>query len=433
MKEAYAVRRTVPPSAEIQTNIDKLLGSTLVDDPQKMLSELARLGARLIIQRAVEEEFDSWLGRARYERRPGGPPGKRNGFRPRRLQTAEGELRIEIPQVRETAEPFVSKLFRRGYTKRLLRTDPLKAMIVGAFVRGLSVRDVESLCEEAGLGRTSKSTVARICAELHERFQAFCRRDLYEVKLVVLFLDAIYLAVRPSGPKEGVMCAWGFTENGERALVCVRLGAREAKDDWLELGRDLTARGLAAPRLIVADGAPGLTLAIEELWPRADRQHCAVHRLRNLQAKLPKSEHDRVRRAYWKALNEGTGVKDGKLRLQILISELEHAGYESAAHCLAEDLDALVVALRYPLRHRNRWRSTNLLERSLGEVRRRTKVIGRFPGETSCITLVWAVLDLFFSHASNGATFTDLDRQHLYRIKYQAADGSTADEEVTAA
>jgi transposase-like protein len=440
MKEAYAVRRTVPPSAEIQANIDKLLSSKLVEDLQKMLSELARLGAKLIIQRAVEEEFDTWLGRARYERRPERQrglrnygDGYRNGFRTRSVHTAEGELRIEIPQAREAAKPFVSKLFRRGHTKRLLRTDPLKAMVVGAFVRGLSVRDVESLCEEAGLGRTSKSTVARICSELHERFAQFCRRDLYEVKLVVLFLDAIYLPVRPSGPKEGVMCAWGFTEDGARALVSVRLGAREAKEDWLELGRDLRSRGLAAPRLIVADGAPGLTLAIEELWPRADRQHCAVHRLRNLLAKLPKSEHDRIRFNYWSALSEATGVKDGKLRLQVLISELEHRGYDAAARCLADDLDALVVHLRYPLRHRERWRSTNLLERSLGEVKRRTKVIGRFPGETSCLTLVWAVLDLFFSHASNGATFTDVDRQHLYRIKYQQADPDILDEEVPAA
>ncbi|MBV8990417.1 MAG: transposase [Solirubrobacterales bacterium] len=77
--------------------------------------------------------------------------------------------------------------------------------------------------------------------------------------------------------------------------------------------------------------------------------------------------------------------------------------------------------------------ATNLLERSLGEVRRRTKVMGRFPGESSCLSLVWAVLDLFFSHASNGATFTDVDRQHLYRIKYQQADPDTLDEEVTAA
>lgn len=249
----------------------------------------------------------------------------------------------------------------------------------------------------------------------------------------MLFLDAIYLPVRPSGPKEGVICAWGITETGARALVSVRLGMRETKEDWLELGRDLTRRGLPAPRLVVADGAAGLPSAVEEIWPCADRQHCPVHRLRNLQAKLPKSEHDRIRFNYWSALTDATSVKDGKLRFGVLISELEHAGYESAARCLADDLDALLVHLRYPLRHRERWRSTNLLERSLGEVRRRTKVMGRFPGETSCLSLVWAVLDLFFSHASNGATFTDVDRQHLYRIKYRQADPDTIDEEVTAA
>jgi transposase-like protein len=433
LKEAYAVKRTVPPSAEIQANIDKLLSGRVVEDPQKMLSELARLGARLIIQRAVEDEFDEWLGRARYERRPQAGPARRNGFRPRSVQSGEGELVVEIPQVREAAEPFVSKLFHRWHSKRLIRTEPLKALIIGAFVRGLSVRDVESLCEEAGLGRTSKSTVARICSELRERFAAFSRRDLYDVKLVVLFLDAIYLAVRPSGPKEGVVCAWGITENGERVLVSVRLGMRESRDDWLELGRDLAARGMAPPRLIVADGAPGLISAAAELWPRADRQHCVVHRLRNLLAKLPKSEQQRVRAAYWQALNEARSVKDGKLRLQVLISDLERQGYQSAARCLRDDLNALVAHLHYPLRHRHRWRSTNLLERSLGEVRRRTKVIGRFPGETSCLTLVWAVLDLFISHASNGATFTDLDRQHLYRIKYQEAEPKTIDQEATAA
>src|SRR6202140_4117157 len=150
MKEAYAVRRTVPPSAEIQASIDKLLSRGSVEDPQKMLSELGRLGARLIIQRAVEEEFDSWLGRARYERRPGAATGKRNGFRPRRLQTAEGELRIEIPQVREAVMPFVSRLFPKWHCKRLLRTDPLKALVIGGVGRRQSGRDGGSLLWEAG-------------------------------------------------------------------------------------------------------------------------------------------------------------------------------------------------------------------------------------------------------------------------------------------
>ena len=427
------MRRTVPSSAEIQTKIDELLSSKLVEDPQKMLSELARLGARLIIQRAVEEEFDSWLGRARYERRPERQRGLRNGFRPRRLQTGEGELRIEIPQAREAAMPFVSKLFPKWHCKRLLRPDSLKALVIGGFVRGLSMRDIESLCEEAGLGKTSRSTVARICSELHERFEAFKRRDLFEVKLVVLFLDAIYLPVRPSGPKEGVICAWGITETGARALVSVRLGMREGKEDWLELGRDLIARGLAAPRLIVADGAPGLISRSRRsgrapIASTAPFTACATSRRSCRSQSTTGSVSTTGQRSPTRP-----SVKDGKLRLQVLISELEHGGYESAARCLADDLDALVVHLRYPLRHRERWRSTNLLERSLGEVRRRTKVIGRFPGETSCLTLVWAVLDLFFSHASNGATFTDVDRQHLYRIKYQQADPDTIDEEVTAA
>ena len=122
------------------------------------------------------------MARSRSLRAPAraGRRAKRNGFRPRHLQTGEGELRIEVPQVREAAIPFVSKLFPKWHCKRLLRTDPLKALVIGGFVRGLSMRDVESLCEEAGLGRTSKSTVATICAELHERFEAFCRRSLYD-------------------------------------------------------------------------------------------------------------------------------------------------------------------------------------------------------------------------------------------------------------
>src|SRR4051812_33433818 len=131
MKEAYAVRRTVPPSAELEAQIDRLLAVGVGEDPRAALLQLAKLGARLIIQRAVEEEFDAWLGRARYERRPDGPEAKRNGFRPRTLQTAEGELAVEIPQVREAAAPFVSRLFPRG--TKLLRTEPLKALVIGAF------------------------------------------------------------------------------------------------------------------------------------------------------------------------------------------------------------------------------------------------------------------------------------------------------------
>jgi putative transposase len=305
-------------------------------------------------------------------------------------------------------------------------------MVIGAFVRGLSMRDVESLCEKAGLGKLSKSTAQRICTELRERFERFKRRDLYDVRLVALFCDATFLAVRPDGPKEGVLIAWGFTEQGERVLLSVTLGMRESHEDWQALGRDLIARGLGAPMLVVADGAPGLIKAIEQCWPASDRQRCCVHRARNLYAKVPERERERVRKAYWQALDETVNRSDAKQRLQALVDELEAAGYAAAAKCLADDLDALVVHLRYPTRHRRRWRSTNLLERSLGEVKRRTKVIGRFRGEDSCLTLVWAVLDLVITNETNGIRFTQLDRQHLNRIRYQDLE-QTLPEEVNAA
>ena len=180
------MRRTVPPSAEIEARIDQMLSVGVGESPRETLSELAKLGARLIIQRAVEDEFDAWLGRARYERRPRRSAasaarrraGCATGSDPGRVQTAEGELEVEIPQVRQAAETFASKLFPR--TPKLLRTEPLKALVIGAFVRGLSMRDVESLCEQAGLGKLSKSTASRMCEELKDRFDAFRRRDLYE-------------------------------------------------------------------------------------------------------------------------------------------------------------------------------------------------------------------------------------------------------------
>jgi putative transposase len=245
-------------------------------------------------------------------------------------------------------------------------------------------------------------------------------RDLYQLRLAALCVDAVFLSVRPDGPKEGVLVAWGFTEAGERVLLAVMRGMRESHQDWLALGRDLIARGLGAPLLIVAEGAPGLIKAVEQCC-RPPRPQPARQR-----------ERERVRQAYWQALDDAINERDGRQRLQALVDQLEAAGYTAAAKCLADDLDALVVHLRYPARHRRRWRSTNLLERSLGEVKRRTKVIGRFPGETSCLTLVWAVLDLYITHATNGIKFTQLERQRLKSIRYQPAD-QPIPEEVTAA
>jgi len=403
----------IAPSARLEEQIEALLTNGL-GDKSEHLTELGRLGARLVIQRAVDEEVAAFLSRARYERTPTAT-GSRNGTRPKPIQTAEGEISIAMPQVRNTAERFVSQVIPD--TKAVVRTRPLEALIIGGYVRGLSDRDIESLAEEAELGHVSKSTVSRICRELRDRYTAFCNKSLADVNVMALFLDAIYLPTRPSGQKEGVLVAWGYTTEGKRVLVAVRLGQRESHEDWLDLGRDLTRRGLRSPWLVVSDGAPGLIKAIEELWPAADRGRCAVHKLRNVVAKLPKRSglHDEVKAAYWAALDDATDPADAERRLRELVAELARP-YPSAAACLAEDLPALCIHLNYFPRLRKRFRSSNLLERSLEEVRRRTKVIGRFPGETSCLSMCWAVLDLFLAGAK-GLGLSDLEYKQAGSMK----------------
>jgi transposase-like protein len=142
-----------------------------------------------------------------------------------------------------------------------------------------------------------------------------------------------------------------------------------------------------------------------------------VHRLRNILAKLPKRPelHERVKGAYWAALDEAIDPEDAEQRLRELVTNLERE-YPSAAACLAEDLPALCVHLKYFPRLRKRFRSSNLLERSLEEVRRRTKVIGRFPGETSCLSLCWAVLDIFIAGA-RGLGLSDLEYRQVVQVK----------------
>ena len=236
------MERRIPPSARIEADIEALLLAG-TDQPDR-LSELGRLGAQLILQRAVEDEVTAFLGRARYERTPDAT-GSRNGSRPRRVQTAEGEIVIAVPQVRDSLTRFVSSVIPE--MRGIVRTRPLEALVIGAYVRGLSDRDIESLAREAGLGSISRTTVSTICRELRDRYRAFRARSLAEVRLLALFTDAIYLPVRPEGPREGVLVAWGYTSDGGRVLLDVCLGQRERTEDWLDLGRGLIRRGLRAP------------------------------------------------------------------------------------------------------------------------------------------------------------------------------------------
>jgi putative transposase len=402
----------VVPSERLRHELDALIADAgELHDP---IEAIGRLGARLIIQQALEDELTEFLGRARYERAES-VVAHRNGYeRPQRIATTSGPLEIERPRVRDASKlAFESRIVGKG----VARTYALETLVICSFLRGLSVRDVEAALEETfDQPVISKSTVSRVLEDTRERYRVWCRRRLDEHDLVYCFLDAIYLKLRPDDePAEGVLCAWGITLEGRKVLLGLALGSRESYEDWLGFGRDLIARGMRAPALVIADGAPGIWKAVRELWPAAERQRCTVHALRNVTMKLPDRHHAEVKARYWQILDEAGTVGEAKTGLLALASDYERS-YPSAARVINDNVDQLVAHLRFPLVHRKRTRSTNLLERTFVEVRRRTKVIGRFPGETSALSLIWAVLELS-SRGWRGVEMTPKTVAEIERIR----------------
>jgi putative transposase len=389
----------VSPTDRIRCHIDELFAQ---DRPlPEILEEVARLGAQLLMQAALEAEVTEFLGRDRYQRAVAcedARPGSRNGYRKVTVKTTAGPVGLARPKLRGTAETFASRLFGAHVTK----TNALESLVIASFVRGLSVRDVEATLADA-LGdqaAVSKSTVSAICQQIKEEYEAWARRRLDQITLDYLFLDASFFRMHPGSPAEPVLAAWGITTGGKPAFIGLAPGTGESFDAWKDFLAGLRDRGLASPLLVISDGAPGLIGAIEQIYPKALRQRCLVHRARNILSKIPAGMQAEVKDAYWKVFDtQDLTTPPGPELVEIIdarISELAArygATYPSAMKCLTTDAEGLTAYLRFPAEHHNRVRHSNFIERTFGETRRRVKVIGRLPGETSCLTLVWAVLD----------------------------------------
>jgi transposase-like protein len=389
----------VSPTERIHGHIDELFASGR--QLPEILEEVARLGARLLMQAALEAEITEFLGRDRYQRAAAcedGRPGSRNGYREVIVKTTAGPVQLSRPKLRGTTEAFASRLFGSHVTK----TNALESLVIASFVRGLSVRDVEAALAEA-LGdqaAISKSTVSSVCGQIKDEYQAWARRPLDGITLDYLYLDASFFRMHPGSPAEPVLAAWGITTGGKPAFIGLAPGAGESADAWHDFLTDLKDRGLPSPLLVISDGAPGLIAAIEQAFPKALRQRCLIHRARNIVAKIPAGMQAEIKDAYWKLFDtEDLKTQPGPKLVELVghrITEMAgrySATYPAAMKCLLADREGLTAYLRFPAEHHNRIRHSNFIERTFGETRRRTKVIGRLPGETSCLTLVWAVLD----------------------------------------
>ncbi len=358
------------------------------DTPKQFASEFVRLAVRLLTQQLLEAERTDFLGREPWQRKPSGQ-GQRNGYEPGKLKTAEGEVAIAIPQVRGTDAPLHSRLRERLGD----RTEVLKQLVLEAYARGLSTRDIEdALLSATGSAVLSRSGVSEVTEALWTDYQEFQQRSLAEFEVVCLMLDGIWHTLRARGKeREAVLCAWGILSDGRKVLLHMALGNRESAEDWLAMTRNMIERGLRAPLTITADGAPGLIKVIEQVWPKSLRIRCWVHKIRNIKAKLPAEVANEVL-AEVSAVRDAGTYEQGRELAGTVIAKYE-AIYPSAMACLRDDLEASLNHLKLPARLRVYVRSSNGLERLFEEERRRSKIIPHFFAEKPCLKLMYGVLE----------------------------------------
>lgn len=387
----------VSPTEAIRAEIDDLIAGAERGSLLEHFEEVARAAVRLVFQTALEKEVTEFFGRERYARGEREHEGSRNGYSPMTIKTTAGEVTLQRPKTRGTDVAFASRLLGAGVT----RTNALESLVIAGFVRGLSVRDVEaSLADALGPESTvSKSTVSRICEAIKDEFDTWKARDLSGIEVDYFFADGSYFRMHPGAPAEPVLVAWGITSDGKPVFLGMEPGNSESHDAWAGFFRGLKDREMRDPLLVISDGGTGLIGAAEIVFSHSPRQRCLIHRARNILAKVPAHAQAQIKTEYWRIFDD-LDAEVGAISAQAVARGRARAFaskwrqlYPAAVDCLEADFEHLITYLRFPAEHHARIRHSNFIERTFGETRRRVKVIGRLPGERSCLSLVWAVLD----------------------------------------
>lgn len=405
----------IPPSEIIRQELNRALNPGPRLEGCDRAGDVIRLAARLVLQEALESEQGDFIGRGRYEREGEKERhGYRNGYEPGHMDTAEGRIELNLPQVRGANRPYRSRLLEfLGQN-----TEVLDKLAVEMYARGLSTRDVEEAFTDAtGERLLSRSAVSEVTDSLWEEYQAFQERDLSAHQVEYLFVDAVYESLREQGGcSEAVLCSWAICADGRKVLLHLALGNKESYDSWRDFFRSMVSRGLKTPVTVTSDGAPGLMRAIGEAFPHSLRLRCWFHKMQNVVGKLPEVDKEEVR-AHLRAIRDAPTLAVGEQIAAAVIARYQ-AQYPAAMRSLEDDLEASLAVLRLPADHRIYCRTTNLVERSFVEERRRTKIIPHFMGERSCLKLVFGTL-IRVSRRWSRIGINDLQRAQLARLRLE--------------
>lgn len=390
-------------------NCDNYLNEIQAQGNDDMLKAMLRT----MMQEVMEEEMARHVGAERHER-GGGRRGQRNGYKARTLNTRVGRLELEVPQARGI-EPYHPQFFARyERSERALLTTCAEM-----YFMGVSTRKVAKVLEKMGGFELSAATVSKVASELDEQLTAFRERRLDDTPWPYLMVDACYVKVRHHGRirNRAVLVAAGVNGDGRREILSWRVADVESSDTWGEVFADLRQRGVSGVQWVISDGHEGIQCAAREEFTTAQWQRCWTHFMRNVLNKVSHTEKDRLARD----LKAARKLEEYNLCLMEAERIAVRYGkrYPAVAKQIREQFEETLAVHGLPKEHRRRMYTTNMLERLMRELKRRTRVVGIFPNDASCDRLMGAqLLERHESRECERARY--LSMEHLERQKKES-------------
>jgi putative transposase len=346
-------------------------------------ADLLREMIGFVADRLMALEVEGLCGAGHGERTPA-RTNQRNGFRDRLWETRTGTVELKIPKLRK------GSYFPGFLEPRRTAEKALAAVIQEAYVQGVSTRSVDELVKALGMSGISKSQVSRLCAEIDERVQAFLDRPI-EGDWPYLWIDATYVKVREAGRivSVAVIIAVAVNTDGRREVLGLAVGPSEAEPFWTAFLRRLTRRGLRGVQLVISDAHEGLKAAVAKVL-HATWQRCRIHVLRNLLAHVGPAQRAMVAAAIRTVFTQEN--QDAARRQWRQVADGLRERFERLAKAMDEAEDDVLAYMVFHPDHWPKISSTNPLERLIGEIKRRTDVVGIFPNEAAIVRLVGALL-----------------------------------------